>query len=298
MKAFELELRHIRYVVTAARFGSFRKASSRLGVRESTISRQVRNLEDGLGSSLFLRKRSGVSLTQAGSIFVEHAQAALNEIDRAVGDVGTIGRGRSGTVRVGLSSPLATGFLGELLIRFCQQHEAVQLEFVEGTHTQLFEDLERGNLDIAFMAAPLDTGSLATKRLWTEDVFVVLSENDALTKKSGIAWSDIRLKQFLVTEAAPGRDIEAFVFRHLSSIGYSPRIQRDRVSSQTLMQLVAIGRGISIASQSVAETSFPGITYRKLEGCALPFSAVWSTENDNPPFRRLLSLTAGQAATA
>lgn len=129
-------------------------------------------------------------------------------------------------------------------------------------------------------------------------MFVVLSENDALTKKSEIAWSDIRLKQFLVTEATPGRDIEAFVFRHLSSIGYSPRIQRDRVSSQTLMQLVAIGRGISIASQSVAETSFPGITYRKLEGCALPFSAVWSTENDNPPFRRLLSLTAGQAATA
>ncbi|WP_368855596.1 LysR family transcriptional regulator, partial [Klebsiella aerogenes] len=76
----------MRYVVTAARFGSFRKASSRLGVRESTISRQVRNLEDGLGSSLFLRKRSGVSLTQAGSIFVEHAEAALNEIDRAVGD--------------------------------------------------------------------------------------------------------------------------------------------------------------------------------------------------------------------
>ncbi len=174
----------------------------------------------------------------------------------------------------------------------------MQLEFVEGTHTQLFEDLERGNLDIAFMAAPLDTGGLATKRLWTEDVFVVLSENDALTKKSEIAWSDIRLKQFLVTEATPGREIEAFVFRHLSSIGYSPRIQRDRVSSQTLMQLVAIGRGISITSQSVAETSFPGITYRKLEGCAVPFSAVWSTENDNPPFRRLLSLTAGQAATA
>ena len=55
------EIRHLRYFVTAAEHGSFRKASQTLGIQESAVSRRIRDLEDHLGASLFQRQASGVT---------------------------------------------------------------------------------------------------------------------------------------------------------------------------------------------------------------------------------------------
>ncbi|WP_197707318.1 LysR substrate-binding domain-containing protein [Sphingobium sp. LB126] len=285
-----IEVRHLRYVVVAAEQGSFRKASARLGVRESTISRQIRDLEDALGSSLFLRTRAGVALTQAGESFVQRARCALTQIDFAIRDVGAIGRGSRGVIRIGLFSSLATGFVASLIGQFMADHKEVQLEFLEGDHLELIPAVRRHQLDIAFMTEPHEIEDFSSIRLWTEQVYVVLSKADALASRSEIAWSDIRRRRFIVTEIAPGRDIEALLFRHLSSLGHRPDIQRNRVSRQTLMQLVACGQGITLASESITETPFAGVAYRRLVGCRLPFCGIWSDENDNPAFRRLLSM--------
>ena len=64
-----MELRHLRYFVAAAEHGSFRKAASALGIRESAVSRRIRDLEDHLGASLFQRHNGGVILTLAGQRF-------------------------------------------------------------------------------------------------------------------------------------------------------------------------------------------------------------------------------------
>jgi len=289
---FNIEVRHLRYVVTAAEQGSFRKASAKLGVRESTISRQIRELEDGLGSSLFVRGRSGVLLTQAGESFAERARCALMQIDFAIRDVGVFGRGSRGIIRIGLFSSLATGFVANLIERFIADHREVQLEFLEGDHLELIPAIRRRHLDIAFLLEPSEVENFSSLRLWTEQIYVVLPQTDKLASKLEISWDDIRRRRFIVTEATPGREIEAFLFRNLSALGLRPDIQRDRVSRQTLMQLVAFGRGITLASESIVEAQFAGVVYRRLAGFSLPFCGIWSDGNDNPALRRLLSMAS------
>jgi DNA-binding transcriptional LysR family regulator len=58
-----MELRHIRYVLTAAEHGSFHRAAAALSVKQSVVSRRIRDLEDGLGACLFVRQHTGVVLT-------------------------------------------------------------------------------------------------------------------------------------------------------------------------------------------------------------------------------------------
>ena len=289
MPKCNVEVRHLRFVVTAAEEGSFRRASTKLGVRESTISRQIRDLEDAVGSSLFVRRRSGVFLTQAGENFVRRAQCALTQIEYAIRDIGVIGRGGSGVIRIGLFSSLATGFVAELISRFGEHHSEVQLEFVEGDHIELIPAIRRHELDIAFVTEPLEIEGFNSVRFWTEQVYVVLAQGDPLARQSEISFDDIRYRRFIVTEVAPGKDIESFLFRNLSAPGHRPDILRDSVSRQTLMQLVACGRGITLASDSVVEARFAGVVYRPLTGCSLPFCGIWSDENGNPAFRQLLS---------
>ena len=72
-----LAFRHLRYFVTAAEHGSFRKAAAALGIQESTVSRRIRDLEDHLGASLFQRHNGGVMLTLAGHRLLRHPRKAL-----------------------------------------------------------------------------------------------------------------------------------------------------------------------------------------------------------------------------
>ena len=76
-----MNFRHLRYFVAASEHGSFRKASVALGVQESTISRRVRDMEDGLGSALFHRHSGGVCLTVAGQRLLSKAQKVLRYIN-------------------------------------------------------------------------------------------------------------------------------------------------------------------------------------------------------------------------
>ncbi|WP_275600378.1 LysR family transcriptional regulator [Paracoccus versutus] len=68
--------------------GSFSAAAGGLGVRESAISRRIRDLEDETGAALFICHKRGVTLTDAGKRFLSHARRALDEIDLAIKDGG------------------------------------------------------------------------------------------------------------------------------------------------------------------------------------------------------------------
>ncbi|WEZ86186.1 LysR family transcriptional regulator (plasmid) [Rhizobium sp. 32-5/1] len=106
-----IDLRQLRYVIAAAEHGSFRQAAASLGVEVSAISRGIRDLEDGIGASLFSRHSGGVRLTPAGELFLTRARNVVTELETAERDVGVIGRGERGRVRIGIYSSLTSGFL-------------------------------------------------------------------------------------------------------------------------------------------------------------------------------------------
>ena len=113
-----VRLNQLRYFVAAVDYGSFRKAAAALSVQESSISRRIRDLEDELGASLFMRHAGGVRLTVAGREFLRNARHALRQIDIGVTKVAAVGRAEQGLIKVGIFSSLASGFLFDLLRDF------------------------------------------------------------------------------------------------------------------------------------------------------------------------------------
>jgi DNA-binding transcriptional LysR family regulator len=83
----------------------------------------------------------------------------------------------------------------------------------------------------------------------------------------------------------------------LAQMGYNPSVQRFDVGRETLMHLVALGLGVSLTSEAMVATQFPEVTFRPIagDGAKIPFSAVWLPTNDNPAFRRFLSLVRSLA---
>jgi len=185
-----IEVRHLRYVLTAADAGSFRAAARALGVQESAISRRIRDLEDEIGAALFIRSYQGVKLTYAGQRFVCRARIALDQIGHAAKDVGAIGRAEEGVVRIGIFSSMASGFLAELFQAYDAGHAGVRLDFVDGMLLDHIAAVRQHRLDVAFVTGESALTDCDVMQLWTERVFVVLPNHHRLAALSGIGWSD------------------------------------------------------------------------------------------------------------
>lgn len=284
------ELRHLRYVVAAAEHHSFRRAANVIGVHQSAISRRIRDLEDEIGASLFTRHSGGVELTHAGQSFLDHARRGLRQIDRAAKLVDSHGCGKVGVVRIGIFSSLASGFIADLLQAYEHRHADVRLDFIEGAPSEHLSAIRHYKLDIAFLTAATAPLDCEGQHLWTERVFVVLPNTDALAIRTEIAWDDLRHRHFIVSQTDPGPEIHDYLVKHLARLGHHPSVEYCAVGRDNLMQLVSLGKGLTLTSEATTGTTFPGVVYRPLSGEALPFCAIWSPKNDNPALRRLLSL--------
>ena len=292
-----IELRHLRYVVAAAERTSFRKAAQALGVQQSAVSRRIRDLEDEIGVALFIRHHGGVHLTQAGQRFLVRARRALIQVGDAAYDAASFGRGEQGMVRIGIFSSLASGFLAELLRVYVTAHPTVHLDFVEHGPGEHIAAIQRHQLDIAFLTGEPNAEGCDRLHLWNERVFIVVPVDHDLTINSELSWKDVNHLNFIVSETDPGPEIYDYLVKHLGDLGHHPSIERYRVGRDNLMQLVALGRGLTVIHEAAGATRFPGVEYRPLSDEILPFCAIWSPQNDNPAFRRMLSLARSMSNT-
>lgn len=285
-----IELRHLRYFLTVAEHGSLRKAAASLNIQQSTLSRRIRDLEDFLGASLFHRCSSGVRLTYAGKRLLPRAQQIIQKLAESAEDIASVGRSERGCVRIGVYSSIASGFLANLLRCYGTRHENVRLEIIDGPpdeHVAAIRDLQ---LDVAFLSDARNWSDCSKAVLWSERIFAVLPEDNALTACEELSWHDLMGQAFIVSEAAPGREVHEHIFREISRLGSHTEIQTQSVGRDNLLSLVAIGKGLTLISEAMTRTHFPGTVYRPITGDSLAFSAVWSPRNDNPAFRSLLSM--------
>lgn len=285
-----IDLRQLRYVIAAAEHGSFRQAAAFLGVEVSAISRGIRDLEDGIGASLFSRHSGGVRLTPAGELFLARARNVVAELETAERDVGAIGRGERGRVRIGIYSSLTSGFLYDLLKDYDARHPEVMLDYLERDPSELISAIRQRQLDIAFLFGMPDADGCEMAHLWNERIYVAMAEADDLASRNEIDWDDLHGRQFVVTEIAPGPQIRDYLEQRLGESGDTPLIESQAVYRDSLMQIVASSQRLTLVRQAFTEIGFPGITYRQIVDEMVPLCAAWSPSNENPAFRRLLSL--------
>ena len=95
------QLTHLRFAISAAEHGSFHKAAASLRLKQSTLSRRIRQMEDLIGADLFERSRSGVRPTPAGAEFLRNARRLIEQAETMARVAKAAGRGEAGKLCIG-----------------------------------------------------------------------------------------------------------------------------------------------------------------------------------------------------
>lgn len=145
--SFQIKFHQIRAFVEVARQGSIRGASRTLALSQPALTKAIKELEEGLSAQLFVRRSQGVSLTENGESFYQHASLILEELRAAQEDLLQRQGALTGQINIGLGASVARSLMPSVIGRFHQQHPLVKVRIMEGQLLSMINELRQGELD-------------------------------------------------------------------------------------------------------------------------------------------------------
>lgn len=193
-----MELRHLRYFVALASSLSFTKAAERVHVAQSTLSHQIKQLEEEMGRPLFDRIGKRISLTEAGEAFLGHALRAIQEIDQGIGTLKAFGAEISGAVRIGATQTFNLGFIPECVAAFITLHPTVQPLVSELSADAIGNRLRNGELDLGISYRPESQGELHFEPLFDEEMVLVVGRNHPLAQRKRVRMVELNRQRMVL----------------------------------------------------------------------------------------------------
>jgi len=177
-----MELRHVRYFDAVAETLNFTRAAERLHVTQSTLSHQIRQLEDELGVELFDRSSKKVRMTEAGEILRSHLTPALGQIDRAVQALRSNAETLTGSIRLGTTPSFNTRMVPLCVSTFLHHYPGIQVTVEELSADMIARRLASGHLDLAVSYRPEGT-DLWFEPLYNEELRLVVASSHPLAAR-------------------------------------------------------------------------------------------------------------------
>jgi LysR family hydrogen peroxide-inducible transcriptional activator len=237
-------LRQLAYLVELSERLNFHAAAQAQFVTQSTLSAGIKELENLLGVQLVERDKRTVRLTDAGEKVTEQARDLLAEAHDLMETARSAAAPLSGALRFGAIPTIAPFLLPEVLPLLRRQHEALKLYLREDFTLRLLERLFSGELDIALIALPYDTGELYVRELFRDDFWFVAHPGHALLREKQIDVRQIDTREVLLLE-------EGHCLREHAIAACGPRrgawkAKVEATSLYTLMQMVEGELGITL----------------------------------------------------
>ena len=244
-----MQIHQLTYFVAVARTRHFTRAAELTGVSQPTLSKQIRVLENSLGTPLFVRDRGGIELTSAGAALLPHAQRILIDVESAERTVHEVASLRRGRVRLGATPSLCDGLLPDALTRFHEAYPEIDLEVQEAGSRVLTRELSRGNLDVALLIAPLHTDDpdIETTPVLRERLVLASPADADLPDRIDVA----ALRDLPFVMFREGYDLRDVTLRACQAAGFEPRVAVEGGEMSALLRFVQAGLGHAVVPSMV-----------------------------------------------
>ena len=260
-----MELRHLRYFVAVAEEGGVKLAAEkRLHTAQPSLSRQIRDLEDEVGTQLLRRSARGVEVTEAGRVFLDHARLAIAQAHAAVEAARRVAQPAKPIFAIGFlvghegdCIPPTTSLLRDDLPN-------LEVRVFSGFSVDLAEDVLRGRLDAAFLRHE-PTSDLEFRHVLSEPLVAIMNAGHRFAARASVDPQDLGAETFIGISPVP-RILRGVVYGYLERAGVfvAPRFEIDNFAMA--MSLVQANDGVALLPASIEAYLPPTMVSRPLRG--------------------------------
>jgi LysR family cyn operon transcriptional activator len=245
-----VELRHLRYFLALSEQLSFTRAADRVHITQSTLSHQIKQLEDELGHRLFERVGKRVMMTEAGEMLLARVTKALREIDDGVRAVRSTARPLTGTIHVGATHTFIVSVLPDCLARFFADNPSVCVDVQELAASAIERGLRDDELDVGIAYYPANPHEFYFEPLYIEEMFLVVAEGHPMAGRKRIRLSEMHRQELVLSSRDSAT--RQMLDQRFQAVGAEPIVVAEMNSVSGMLSLVRRTRLGAIVSQLAA----------------------------------------------
>ncbi|MBL8876873.1 MAG: LysR family transcriptional regulator [Phycisphaerae bacterium] len=257
-----MELTQLRYFREIARAGHMTKAARTLGVSQPALSAMLRKLEAEVGTSLLHRTGKGVELSEAGKVFLRHADESVRRADEGLHEVRRLSGLETGSIRAGAGATAASYILPSVVSDMRRAHPGLKFYVREMGSSAIVEAILNGELDLGIVTLPVravGAKQLVLRSLVDDELRLITPPRHKLAKETSFRWSDLKGESVIGFEA--GSAVREVVDAAAASSGITLDVVMELRSIQSIQQMVAAGVGVGFVSRlSDAPKRLPSLT--------------------------------------
>jgi LysR family hydrogen peroxide-inducible transcriptional activator len=238
-----MTLQELKYLVALADHGHFGRAAEACFITQSTLSTQIKKLEEFLGVTLFDRSLKRVTPTPIGREILAAARNIVEESERIRELAKHAQDPMSRTLHLGVIPTLGPYYLPHALTLVHKKHPGLRLLLREEMTPQILEHLVDGKLDAGLLALPITDDSLRVEPLFYEPFLAALPAGHPLAKRDVLKVTDIMAEKLLLLDEGHCLRDQAL---DVCGTGSRGREEVRATSLETLRQMVGMGLGLTL----------------------------------------------------
>lgn len=235
-----------------ARTGHMTRAARSLGVTQPALSAMLRKLEGEVGAELLHRTGRGVELTEAGKVFLTHAEDALRRVDSGVEAVRQVVGLEKGSIRIGGGATATSYLLPPVVSEVRRRRPGLRFYVREGGSSATVAAVLSGELDLGIVTMPVVEAGGAKPQLFAtamveDELRLIVPARHRLAGRKGFRWSDLAGEPVIVFEA--GTAVRTLIDQSSGSAGVTLNVVMELRSIESIKQMVAAGIGVGFVSR-------------------------------------------------
>ncbi|WP_439257168.1 LysR family transcriptional regulator [Lonepinella sp. BR2271] len=259
-----MNLKHLRSFLAVAQEANFGRAAQRLHIAQPPLTRQIRALEEELGTDLFIRTTKGAELTEAGEVLFSEVPNILALVQRAKEQTQLASKGMIGRLDIGIFSSGVLYVIPQLLARFNEQRPGVRIGLHSMTKHEQIEALRERRISIGFTRFMPQEDDIAVGTILQEPFMVALHEDHPLCQQTQIQLSDLANQPIILYPNFPTHGLAQEVRQAFEHERVNLTVGWETEDFVTAISLVASRLGLCITTASAANLNLPGVVYRPL----------------------------------
>lgn len=246
-----IDLVDLRLFVQVAEANSLTRGAERAYLSLPAASLRIKNMEDWLGTKLLYRAKRGVSVTEAGEVFLKHARLVLQQVERLRGDMQPYSQGVRGHVRVFANTTATSELLPRVLGEFLATHSAITIDLQERLSAEVVRAVHEGVAEIGVVASSVRVDGLQTFPYNMDRLVVATPWDHPLAELRDVHFADTLEYDFVGLDARSA--IHSFLHQEVSQLGREMRVRIQVGSFDAMCRMIEAKVGIGILPGLAAE---------------------------------------------